>query len=255
MSIGICLPGGGAKGAFQAGVLEALYNRGLKKYNSYACTSIGAMNGYYLYTENVDKMKKMWITRPNIEEKRFKSVDNIIDNSEDFKPLYELKEQKTEKNSHFYINYLQVRDKIGKEIIIDISKFEHKTRIDYIKYSCTLPYNQDIGLFSVQEVREYIKEGKFDGYNLDGGMARNTYIDPLLEDNVDKILIISTRHNFKLPQKVSEKIDNSKIIIISPETSVDNKQMLNFTSEFCLKMYKEGYDIGSKFDLNLLQNN
>ena len=50
MSLGVCLPGGGAKGAFQAGVLEALYNRGIKKYDSYACTSIGAMNGYYLYT-------------------------------------------------------------------------------------------------------------------------------------------------------------------------------------------------------------
>lgn len=91
MSLGVCLPGGGAKGAFQAGVLEALYNRGIKKYDSYACTSIGAMNGYYLYTENVDKMKKMWISEKNLCGKRFESVDNIIDNSEDFKPLYELK--------------------------------------------------------------------------------------------------------------------------------------------------------------------
>ena len=66
MSLGVCLPGGGAKGAFQAGVLEALYNRGIKKYDSYACTSIGAMNGYYLYTENVDKMKKMWISEKNL---------------------------------------------------------------------------------------------------------------------------------------------------------------------------------------------
>ena len=62
MTIGVCLPGGGAKGAFQAGVLESLYNRGLKRYDSYACTSIGAINGYYLYTGNVDKMKKMWIS-------------------------------------------------------------------------------------------------------------------------------------------------------------------------------------------------
>ena len=32
MSLGVCLPGGGAKGAFQAGVLEALYNRGIKNF-------------------------------------------------------------------------------------------------------------------------------------------------------------------------------------------------------------------------------
>ena len=44
-------------------------------------------------------------------------------------------------------------------------------------------------------------------------MARNTYIDPLIEDNVDKVLIISTRHNFELPQKVMQKIDSNKVII------------------------------------------
>ena len=33
----------------------------------------------------------------------------------------------------------------------------------------------------------------------------------------------------------------------------DNKEMLNFSSEFCSKMYKEGYDIGLKFDLDLLK--
>lgn len=253
MSLGVCLPGGGAKGAFQAGVLEALYHRGIKKYDLYACTSIGAMNGYYLYTENVDKMKKMWISDTKLCGKRFKSVDNIIDNSEDFKPLYGLKKYDIPENSSFYINYLQVRDKIGKEVIVDISKFNHKNRVDYIKYSCALPYHQWGELFSIKEVKEYIKEGKFDGCNLDGGMARNTYIDPLIENNVDKILIISTRHNFELPQRVKEKIDNNKVVIISPKTSVDNKEMLNFSSEFCSKMYQEGYDIGSKFDLDLLK--
>lgn len=253
MRLGVCLPGGGAKGAFQAGVLESLYHRGIKKYDSYACTSIGAINGYYLYTENVDKMKKMWISGQNNKGKRFKSVDNIIDNSEDIKKLYELKNYKIRENSSFYINYLQVRNKVGKEIIVDISKFDHKNRVNYIKYSCALPYNQGKGLFSMQEVKQYIEEGKFDGFNLDGGMARNTYIDPLIEDNVDKILIISTRHNFKLPQNVISKIDRNKVIIISPEKPIDNKELLNFSTEFCSKLYKEGYEIGSKFNLDLLK--
>ena len=167
MSIGICLPGGGSKGAFQAGVLESLYDRGIKKYDSYACTSIGAINGYYLYTENVDKMKNMWITNQKLAGKRFKSVDNIIDNSEDLDPLYELKDNNIQNNSKFYVNYLQVREKNGKEMIVDISKFDHKTRVDYIKYSCALPYHQEGRLFSADELRKYIAAGKFDGFNLD----------------------------------------------------------------------------------------
>lgn len=252
MNIGLCLPGGGAKGAFQAGVLKSLYDRGIKKYDSYACTSIGAMNGYYLYTNNVDKLEKMWTTDRKNEKITFKSVDNIIDNNADFKPLYELKNNTLKNSSRFYINFLQVKEKMGKEQIVDISKFDDKSKVDYIKYSCALPYHEEGRLFSVDEVRQYISEGKFDGKNLDGGMARNTYFDPLLEDNVDKILIISTRHNFKLPDKVLEKIDKDKIIIISPKTSVDNKEMLNFTRDLCTKMYEEGYEAGKCFDLNLL---
>lgn len=116
-----------------------------------------------------------------------------------------------------------------------------------------MPYNQEKGLFSIQEVKQYIEKGKFDGFNLDGGMARNTYIDPLIEDNVDKVLIISTRHNFKLPQKVMQKIDSNKVVIISPKAAIDNKDLLNFSPEFCSKLYKEGYEMGLEFDLNLLK--
>ena len=223
MTIGVCLPGGGAKGAFQAGVLESLYNRGLKRYDSYACTSIGAINGYYLYTGNVDKMKKMWISGENNAGKCFNSVDNIIDNSRDIKKLYELKDYKIRENSSFYINYLQVRNKSGKEIIVDISKLNHKDRVNYIKYSCALPYNQEKGLFSIQEVKQYIEKGKFDGFN------------------------------FELPRKVMQKIDSNKVIIISPKAEIDNKDLLNFSPEFCSKLYKEGYEMGLEFDLNLLQ--
>ena len=90
------------------------------------------------------------IAGENNTGKRFNSVDNIIDNSRDIKKLYELKDYKIRENSSFYINYLQVRNKSGKEIIVDISKLNHKDRVNYIKYSCALPYNQEKGLFSIQ---------------------------------------------------------------------------------------------------------
>ena len=34
LNIGLCLCGGGAKGAYQAGVIKALYDRGINKFNS-----------------------------------------------------------------------------------------------------------------------------------------------------------------------------------------------------------------------------
>ena len=53
MNIGLCLCGGGAKGAYQAGVIKALYDRGINKFNAISGTSIGAVNGYFIFTNNV----------------------------------------------------------------------------------------------------------------------------------------------------------------------------------------------------------
>ena len=50
-----------------------------------------------------------------------------------------------------------------------------------------------------------------------------------------------------------QKIDSNKVIIISPKAEIDNKDLLNFSPEFCSKLYKEGYEMGLEFDLNLLQ--
>ena len=50
-----------------------------------------------------------------------------------------------------------------------------------------------------------------------------------------------------------QKIDSNKVIIISPKAEIDNKDLLNFSHEFCSKLYKEGYEMGLEFDLNLLK--
>ena len=50
MRIGLCLSGGGAKGAFQAGVIKGLYDNGISKFDAISGTSIGAVNGYYVST-------------------------------------------------------------------------------------------------------------------------------------------------------------------------------------------------------------
>ena len=59
MNIGLCLCGGGAKGAYQAGVIKALYDRGINKFNAISGTSIGAVNGYFIFTNNVEKLEEM----------------------------------------------------------------------------------------------------------------------------------------------------------------------------------------------------
>ena len=40
---------------YQAGVIKALYDRGINKFNAISGTSIGAVNGYFIFTNNVEK--------------------------------------------------------------------------------------------------------------------------------------------------------------------------------------------------------
>ena len=86
MNIGLCLCGGGAKGAYQAGVIKALYDREINKFNIISGTSIGAINGYFIFTNNVEKLEEMWIDIDANIEHTVKIVDNTVDNS----PLIEV---------------------------------------------------------------------------------------------------------------------------------------------------------------------
>ena len=56
---GVFLQGGGAKGAFQAGAVYAMYEKGINM-NVLAGTSIGAVNGYYIYRDSIEDMRKYY---------------------------------------------------------------------------------------------------------------------------------------------------------------------------------------------------
>ena len=81
MRIGLCLSGGGAKGSYQAGVIKALYDRGIKDFAAISGTSIGAINGYFVFTGNVEKLEYMWINIEENSENNVQIVNNTVDNS------------------------------------------------------------------------------------------------------------------------------------------------------------------------------
>ena len=81
MRIGLCLSGGGAKGAFQAGVIKGLYDNGINRYEAISGTSIGAVNGYYVFTHNVEKLEQMWTNLEVDLKKDIKIVNNTVDNT------------------------------------------------------------------------------------------------------------------------------------------------------------------------------
>lgn len=241
MKLGLCLAGGGAKGAFQAGVICGLYEKGLA-FDIISGTSIGAINGYYIYTGNVNKLKEMWINIQTISENDVKIVDNTVDNSLAINLLRELEDNSKDKKS-FYVNYVQIDNSIMREVIVDISKESYGQGLDSIKYSSLLPFRQSKDLTPTDQFKKDLMDGIYDGYKLDGGMLNNTLLKPLIDENVDKIILITMKKDFEIPGDIKEIYKEENIIVVRPNTEFGKNATLNFEGEFCKQIFNEGYEI------------
>ncbi|MFR9070840.1 patatin-like phospholipase family protein [Paeniclostridium hominis] len=249
MKTGLCLAGGGAKGAFQAGVIYGLYEKGIK-FDAIAGTSIGAINGYYIYTENVNKLKEMWINIQKIGENGVKIVDNTVDNSLAIDELRGLINNSSY-SKPCYINYVEVKNSKLEEKIVDISELSYEDALLSIKYSSLLPFRPSKELKPFEQFGKDLIEGLYDGYKLDGGILNNVLIKPLIEAKMDKIIVITMKHDYELPEDIKNIYKEEDIIIIRPNTIFEKNATLRFEGEFCKKIFNEGYEIVKNMDINL----
>jgi len=247
LNIGLCLCGGGAKGAYQAGVIKALYDRGINEFNAISGTSIGAINGYFIFTNNVEKLEKMWIDIDNNIEHNIKIVNNTVDNSNLIDLLCNISDNNTQKLD-FYVNYINIENNLPKEKIVNISKLSKENGLESIRYSSLLPCNPQGTMGLYEQFIKDLGEGLYNGYNLDGGIVNNTLLKPLLSQNLDKIIVISTKHDYTLPYEIK---NTDKIIAIRPKTKFTKNDTLRFEKEFCKQLYYEGYEIGKNLNISM----
>ena len=249
MKLGLCLAGGGAKGAFQAGVIYGLYEKGLK-FDVVSGTSIGAINGYFICTENVNKLKQMWINIHEIGENDVQTIDNTVDNSLVIDVLRTLNNN-SKSMKPLYINYTEVLDSKMEEKIVDISKLSYEEGLMCIKYSSLLPYRSSKNLKPFEQFGIDLMEGLYDGYKLDGGLLNNVLIKPLIDEKMDKIVIISMKHDYEIPEEIKALYDEKNIIVIKRKTPFDNNATLNFEGEFCKNIFNEGYEMTKNIEITL----
>ena len=250
MKIGLCLSGGGAKGSYQAGVIKALYDRGINKFEAISGTSIGAINGYYIFTGNVENLEEMWTNIKICPENDIKIVDNTVDNSYVIDGLKLLNTENKEEID-FYVNYIEIKNKNVSEKIIDISNIEEVEALNAVKYSSLLPYNPKGTLKMRQQFAKDVSDGLYDGYKLDGGLVNNELVKPLLEKGVDKVILISTAHDYVLSDEIKNQYNVDDIIVVRPKTTFEKNDTLRFEKHFCSKMYNEGYEIGKSIKFNI----
>ena len=120
-----------------------------------------------------------------------------------------------------------------------------------IKYSSLLPFNPQGTMGLHNQFMKDLSEGLYNGYNLDGGLVNNTLLNPLLNKNLDKIIVISMKHDYTLPDEIKNICNEDNIIIVRPKTVFDKNDTLRFEKEFCKQIYYEGYEIGKKLNKTL----
>ena len=247
MRIGICLAGGGAKGSYEAGVIRALFDRNIE-FTSISGTSIGAVNGYYMYTNNVEKLSDMWMNIRKVNISGLKIKDNTVDNDIILHELSKLINN-NHNNVNFYVNYVEVNNKKLNEKIINVNNLNKEEQLSSIKYSSLLPFNPQGTLPLKDQFIKDLSEGLYDGFNLDGGLVNNELLMPLIEDNLDKIILISMKHDYTLPEYIKNVYSEENIIVVRPKTVFEKNDTLKFEQEFCSRIYNEGYEIGKELNI------
>lgn len=175
MKTAIVLSGGGAKGAFQVGVLQKLYEGGLKPDVVYG-TSVGALNACGLSHMGIDGLTDVW--------KKIESKSDILTFRWDF--LW---------GDSFY-SLSPLRKKIEKIVFNNEPKCEGVScYIDFKKGSVNYASNmkmdrKDYAKFTeassaIPGVMEPVEK-----FYLDGGVRENTPLGRAIEDGAEKIIVI-----------------------------------------------------------------
>lgn len=244
MKLGLCLEGGGAKGSYQAGVIKGLHDGGIRDFHTITGTSIGAVNGYFLFTGNIQKLEDMWKNFAAGKGDEVRIINNTVDNSPLMNRLAGLYCKDNKLNCNFYVNYVEVKNQKPQEVVVNLEDKSEKECLEGVKYSSLYPYTPNSTQGFREEFTKNVVSGMYDGYKLDGGLMNNRLLQPMIDEKVDKIIIITMKHDYLIPDILKEEFGEENIVIAKPNVEFGPRDTFRFEEGFCKSKYVEGYEIG-----------
>jgi len=177
---GLLLPGGGTKGAFQAGALKYVIKEMHRQYDVVSGFSIGALNAIGVVQEDFDIVLDLWENAKSISD-FFGGNLLFYKGLLSMKPLRKQIEQRMDieklRNSpiDFYFSMVDLQ----KGVLVEKDKFASPL-LDWLLASCCIP-----GIFEPIEI---------DGHQfVDGGVLATSPLAPLINAGVEEIDVIATR--------------------------------------------------------------
>lgn len=257
MKIGLVLPGGGGKGAYQIGVMKALDELGIRKHIKYVSgASIGSLNSLLFMQGDLEIAIEVW---ENISYEKILPMDNFDLVKKGFFLTLGSKNMSFVKKyipsalsqgnlsrdglleiSDKYLNVEKIKDSgiISYASCADIETLNAK----YFKYNdCDEERIKKIFLATSAIPSIYEPENIDGKLYVDGGVADNVPIQPLYGEGCDIIIIA---HLTKELGVKKEDFPNTKIIEIFPSFMEEGvvKGLLNFSTDTLKRRIQRGYD-------------
>ncbi len=250
----LALEGGGVRGSYQVGAYEALIKLGYK-FDCVAGTSIGALNGALIASNQFDDLKRLWQDMDigyifdlpkdlvdNVNNKKFnmevvKDVFGIIKNkginmTNLKKTLKDTLNEEAFFNSKTDFALVTIKRKNLEPVRVFKKDIPKGLVTDYIIASCSLP------VFKREKMID-------DNFYIDGGFHDLCPISLLVEKGYNDIIAIRV-NGIGVFRKVDKK--NTKIINIEPSRPLGS--ILCLDHEKILDNIKMGYyDVMRKFKL------
>lgn len=256
MKIGLVLAGGGARGAYQIGVIKALRELSIDKYiKVISGTSIGALNAILFMNDDIDKAIYIW---ESISKKEILPIDEKNLTIRSMILHFGIKNMNFIKK---YIPTMILGGNISRDGLINIM---NKIDFDFIKKSEIICYTSCTNLkeltpryFKINDYEEedikkillatsaipiiYDYEEIESTEYLDGGIADNVPIQPVYGENCDIIIVVHLAKESDIDKRL---FPNTHIIEIIPTIMEDGlfEGTLNFDKDMSKRRMNIGYD-------------
>ena len=256
--IGLCFSGGGARGAYQIGVAQALDDIGIyKNVSVFSGTSIGAANVAVLASTSIKKVKDIWFNIPKdalrkskpflnklkdeklnvinsgiytmdvFDEVLIKSIDNK--NIKDKDVFITVSESGDESKGMFELvksSYSHYIKKDSKVHYIPLKTLTKDETFKAVKASCSIPV---VFPAITNEDKKYY----------DGGIFDNTPIKPLIEEGCEIVIVVGI--SFLDTTKIAKK-KYPDVIFHQIKHKGNLGGVLDFNSKHSKQIYDYGYE-------------
>ncbi len=256
--LGICLSGGGARGAYQIGALKALEELGiLQKASAFSGASIGAVNVTFAAIGSLDLAMDIWFNVPEaplgektaiiktIKNERLRLIDNgllSINKLNEYLNEYLNFELLTNKDIYIAVSETGDTDKGFTDLLkstikhyvhresqvsyVPLKELDKNMQINTLVASCSIPIVFPPVITNNKKYR-------------DGGYFDNTPVQPLIDIGCDEIICV-TVSALSSSRSKKKKYKNVRIHDIRSTKSLG--KILDFTSMHSRRIYHYGYD-------------